>query len=176
MFLWDSGISFSSDICPKVALQDHMIVLFLIFWGTSILFSIVAALIYITTDCIQGSVSPHSLQPLSLTLLIIAILTGVWWYLIVVLICISLMINDAEYLFMYLLAIWVSSLKKMCTSVFHPFFKSNYLFLLLLNCMNSLYILDINTSLDMWFTNIFNIFHMLPFHFVNCLLCCEEDF
>lgn len=43
-------ISSASDTHLEVGLLDHMIVLYLIFWGTSIAFSIVAAPIYISTN------------------------------------------------------------------------------------------------------------------------------
>ena len=147
-----------------------LVVLFLIFWGTSIQFPITGISIYIATNGTQRlTFSPYPYQYLlSFDILIITVLTGMRWYLIVIFICISLQISEVKHLFIHLLATCMSSLEK-CLFKSFAIFRSYYFFLLWCFCfflllifMCSLYILDINPLMDIWFANIF-------FHFIGCL-------
>ena len=122
-----------------------MTILFSVFWGTSILFSIVSVPKYLPTNNVRGFLR----FLLFVDFLMRAIPTN------------SLIISDIEHLFMCLLSICMSSLKKCLLRSFAHFLIGLLLFVML-SCMSSLYILEIKSLSVASFANIF-------FHYIGCL-------
>ena len=149
-----------------------MIVLFLIFWGLSILFCIVTVPICSPTNSIWGFPLFHILfqHLLVFVFSIIVTVTGVRWYVIVVSTCVSLTIRDVGHLFICLLAICVSVLEKYL-------FRSSAHFLIRFCCCCwvewLLYIFGILTSYWICDSQISSPFSGLPFHFAGFLHCAE---
>lgn len=114
MSLCDTDFISSGYICPEVGLLNHRVILFWLFWGNSIVFSMKSALICVPTNRCKVFLFPYIFTNVCylFSFLLRSTLTSHWD-----LICVSLMLTDIDY---FPIPLWV-----ICMSCFERcFFRS----------------------------------------------------
>ena len=164
----------------------HTAVLFLIFEGISILFTIGLYQFTFPPTVQESSLSPHPLQHLLFVDLSFndGHSDGYEWCLIIVLIFTSLITNDAEHLFRWLLALCMPSLEKCLFRYSTQFLIGLFVgfFVVFFFNLNCLYVLEVNSLSVTSFASIFS--HSegenIGRYFLVCLvydvLCCAKTF
>ena len=158
-------LEFPLVVCPGLGLKDHVVVLFLVFLGNSILFSMVAAPVCIPTTPIPAFVICRLLNDGYPDL--------VKLHLIVILICISLIISSVKHLFVCLLIICMSLWRNVYLSLLTIFWLG--CFCCCCSCMGCLFTLEINPLPQRCIIcKYFLPFYRLSFCFVYGFLCCAK--
>ena len=103
-YLFELVFWISSDKYPEVELLGHVVVLFLIFWGAFLLFSIACTNLHSHQECTRVPLSSRPCQHLISCVFDNSHCNRREWHFTVVLIYVSLVISGFEHLFLCLLA------------------------------------------------------------------------